>query len=240
MYDPHELLREIDANIWPMVLVFGLSMAFQAWWLIESARVARRDHAYSIPLFCTYFWFAHDLGGVLHFREWFFFYDHWYLKCYWFVLLGANLIEWYFLWQVYQYGRQELCPRASPRVFLALLASGQAFTVVSFIFLKQTFGDPLFQMDLMLTILVYPALGAALLLRRQSARGQSPAMWWTFTAMTALWAITTYLWFTPEFRSWPCVAADIAATLAGAAMAIVVAKPHWRDRLAPVGTASAS
>lgn len=58
-------------------------MIFQSVWLIECVRVARRERVYSMPLFCTFFWFAHDTGCVVRFNDWFNVYDHWFMKLFW-------------------------------------------------------------------------------------------------------------------------------------------------------------
>lgn len=228
MYDPQDLLARIDANMWQVLLAFGIDSIFQVWWLTQAIAVARRDRAYSIPLFCTLFWFAHDFGVIVRFNEWFVVYDHWYLKMFWLVLLMANIMECFFLYQVYRYGRQELHPRSTPRAFAALLAVGVLFALVTHEFFKSGFGDPLFQMDPTLTMLAYPAFGLAMLLRRGSSRGQSVTMWWTFTVMTAGFHVIAYVWFGPAFQTIPFVAAALAATLGGAAMTMMVASPAWR------------
>jgi len=228
MYDAQDLLGRIDANMWKVLLSFGIDSIFQVWWLTNAVVVARRDRAYSIPLFCTYYWFAHDFGVVVRFNEWFNVYDHWYLKLFWLVLLMANILEWFYLYQVYRYGRMELHPRSTPRSFAALLGVGLLFTLVTHEFFKYAFGDPLFQMDPTLTMLAYPAFGAAMLLRRGSSRGQSVTMWWTFTAMTAGFHVIAYTWFGPAFQSIYYVAAATAATVGGVAMTFVVASSKWR------------
>ena len=228
MYEPNELLRLIDTHMWPVLLAFGIDSIFQVWWLASAVAVARRDQAYSIPLFCTYFWFAHDFSVILRFEDWFVVYDHWYLQFFWLVLLMANILEWFFLWQVYKYGRRELAPQWQPHSFVALLLIGLVFACITHEFFKSAFGDPLFQLDPTLTMLVYPAFGATLLIRRQSNRGQTPTMWWMFTVMTAGFHLITYQWFGEAFRSWHYVMAAATATLGGIAMAITVGLPRWR------------
>lgn len=228
MYDPQLLLQTIDANKWMVMALFGLDSVFQIWWLADAVRVARRDQAYSIPLFCTLYWFAHDFGVVIRFHEWFAVYDHWYLQLFWVVLLAANILEWFYLWQVFKYGRNELAPKMAPRNFALLLGTGLLFAVSAHELFKSAFGDPLFQIDPTLTMIVYPAFGAAMLLRRQSARGQTPLMWWNFTAMTGLFHVTTYLYYGQAFQTPQYVIAAIVATVGGAVMAVVVGRPEWR------------
>ena len=142
--------------------LFGLSSVCQVWWLADSVRVARRDQAYSIPLFCTFYWFAHDFGCVIRFNDWFVVYDHWYLKFFWVVLLAANILEWFYLWQAYQYGHKELAPNLSKRAYFWVLAAGLFFAEITFEYFKAVFADPLFQLDPTITMLVYPAFGAVM------------------------------------------------------------------------------
>jgi hypothetical protein len=226
-YAPVELLSRIDANVGPILLAFGVDSIFQVAWLTLAILVARRDRAYSIPLFCTYYWFAHDFAVVIRFDEWFHVYRHWYLEVFWGVLLVANLVECVYLWQVWRYGREELAPKLSSRAFGATLLVGLVFACIAHELFKTAFGDPLFQLDPTLTMLAYPAFGAAMLLRRGSARGQTPTMWWLFTAMTAGFHLITFRWFGDAFRTEPYVAAAVTATLGGAAMALANGAPRW-------------
>lgn len=227
-YEPAELLQRIDANRVSIMVAFAIDSVFQVWWLVLAVIVARRDRAYSIPLFCTYYWFAHDFAVAIRFDDWFNVYHHWYLEMFWGVLLVANLLEWLYLWQVFEYGHRELAPSLSKKAFGGVLLAGLVFACVAHEYFKSAFGDPLFQLDPTLTMLAYPAFGAVLLLQRRSSRGQSPAMWWAFTAMTAGFHLITYRWFGDAFRTPAFVAAALAATLGGAAMAIAVAHPRWK------------
>lgn len=225
MYDPQLLLQQIDANRAQVLLLFGIDSVFQIAWLVAAVRVARRDRAYSIPLFCTYFWFAHDFGCVIRYAEWFEVYDHWYMKFFWGVLLAANVLECVFLWQAWRYGRGELLPHWSGRAFALLVLAGLVLMLVTNEFFLYAFpSDPLLQLDSTLTMLAYPAFGAALLIRRGGTRGQTPFMWWNFTAMTALFHLTTWLFYGDAFRGWQYVAAAASATLGGAAMAVAVSR----------------
>lgn len=228
MYEPIELLQRIDANSTAILIAFAVDSMFQVGWLTLAVVVARRDRAYSIPLFCTYYWFAHDVAVMIRYERWFHVYDHWYLQFFWAVLSLAVLLECFYLWQVYRYGHRELAPALSRRSFGALLLLGLLFACVAHEFFKTGFGDPLFQLAPTLTMLAYPAFGVAMLLRRGSRRGQTPTMWWLFSAMTAGFHLITWQWFGDAFRTPQYVAAAVAATLGGVAMALVIAQPRWQ------------
>lgn len=218
MYDSAILLASIDANYWPVLFGFGIAMVFQCWWLGNAVVTAKRDRAYSIPVFCTAYWFAHDLSVVLRFEKWFVEYNHWYLKLFWFGLLLALLLEVVFLSQIIKYGRQELMPNTSARRFSFIIFLTVFAGVAIHEFFKLYFGDPLYQLDPTLTMLVYPVFSAALLVRRGSTRGQSVTMWASFAAMTLVFHITTYLFFGQQFSTIPYLLAGILAACMGGVM----------------------
>jgi hypothetical protein len=218
MYDAQRLLSEIDAHRWWILGGFAVAMIFQWVWLIECIRVAKRDRAYSMPLFCTFFWFAHDTGCVARFHDWFVTYDHWYLKCFWFGLLTAAALEVAFFAQVIRYGREELAPELSPRLFVLGLVVVQIAASTTWELLKSFGGDPLYQASPALTMVSYPLLGAALLLRRGSSLGQSVLMWSSFTGMSLFWFVTAGIFYGEPFRSWQYLGAGAVAVLGGSAM----------------------
>lgn len=222
MYDAQQLLATIDANRWPILAGFGIMMVLQWIWLADCIRVAHRERVYSLPLFCTFFWFAHDTGCVARFHEWFVVYDHWYMKCFWFGLLTAAILELIFFAQVVKYGRTELAPDVGMRTFIVGLVVFQVFASLTWELLKYMFDDPLYQMAPSLTLVTYPVLGAALMLRRRSTAGQSVLMWAAFTGMTVAWYITTPVWLGEAFRSPQYLAAGLMAIVGGLVMTYLV------------------
>ena len=222
MYDAQLLLDQIDRDKWWILAGFGIAMVFQWIWLIECVRVARRDLAYSMPLFCTFYWFAHDTGCVARFHDWFVTYDHWYLKCFWFGLLTAALLELVFFAQVIKYGRDELAPGFSLRAFVAGLIALQIAASVAWELLKQILDDPLYQGSVAPTMVSYVAFGFALMLRRRSTIGQNTTMWWSFTGMCVFWFLTVGTWYGEGFRSWQYLATGGVAIAGGIAMTYLV------------------
>jgi uncharacterized membrane protein len=231
MYDPQQLLNLIDQNKWWILGGFGIVMVFQWIWLIECVRVAKRDRAYSMPVFLTFFWFAHDTGCVARFNDWFNVYDHWFVKLFWLGLLTAVVLELIFFSQVIKYGKDELVPGISTRNFILGLVAFQIGATVTWEYFKYVMGDPLYQASPTITLISYPLLGAALMLRRRSTIGQNVTMWWTFTAMTVGWQATLWIWYGPEFRSWQMIAGGIVATIGGLAMTYLVSdRSTWFTR----------
>ncbi|MDT7640962.1 MAG: hypothetical protein QOC83_5250, partial [Pseudonocardiales bacterium] len=83
MYSAQDLLASIDQHKWPVLIVCAFAMIGNYIFFIEAFRVARRDKIVTIPIFCTMFWFAHDLSFVYRFDDWFNKIDHWYVKLFW-------------------------------------------------------------------------------------------------------------------------------------------------------------
>ena len=218
MYDGRELLWRIDHHTAPILIGFGLAMVFQTLLMVSAVRVAARDRHISIPLFCTFFWFAHDLGCVVRFDTWFHTYDHWFMKCFWVGLLSALLLEFVYFTQILKYGRQEYAPSWTQAQFAALIAAGAVVAVVAWEYFRSMMGDPLYFAGPAPTMVSYVVFGAALYLRRRSAVGQSIVMWGSFTAMAVAWWVTVGLWFTAAFRSWQYIAMGAVCFLGGLAM----------------------
>ena len=231
MYDPQEFLHLIDQNKWWILSGFGIAMIFQWIWLIECVRVAKRDRAYSMPLFCTFYWFAHDAGCVARFNDWFNVYDHWYLKCFWFGLFTAAILELIFFAQVIKYGKDELVPGISTRNFILGLIGFQIAASVTWEYFKSVLDDPLYQASPAPTMISYSLFGAALMLRRRSTIGQNVTMWASFTGMTVFWFATAWTWYGEAFRSWQVIAAGIVAIIGGAVMTYLVSdRSTWFTR----------
>lgn len=241
MYDAHDLLARIDADAGWILSAFALAMVFQTVWLVECFRLARRERVYTMPLFCTLFWFAHDSGYVARFHQWFDVYDHWFLKCFWIGLLSAVVLELLFLSQVVHYGRDELAPGISTRTFVAGLVVVQLMSSATWELFKYLSTDPLYQFGPLLTQIAYPLFGLAMLLRRRSALGQNVTMWAAFTGMTVVWNITTAIWYGPAFRAVPYLLGGAVAVTGGLLMTYAVraaAKQPQpvQNSLAPAGS----
>lgn len=239
MYDPQQLLTQIDEHTAPILIGFAIAMVFQTIALVDAVRVGARERVISIPLFCTFFWFAHDVGCVVRFDDWFNTYDHWFLKAFWVGLLSAMLLELVFFAQAIRYGRDELLPSRSTRAFAGLVILGALGTIVAWEYLKAVMDDPLYQASPALTMLAFPLTGAALMLRRRSAAGQTTTIWGAFTCMAACWWTTTIWFYADFFRSWQYVTVGVVTVIGCAAMTYVVARVRAQATVAerPAGTA---
>ena len=224
MYDAQDLLATIDAHKVPILVLFGLAMVCQTIAMVTAVRVSAREQVITIPLFCTFFWFAHDVGYVVRFHDWFVTYDHWFLKCFWVGLLSAMLLELVFFAQAVRYGRKEYLPQATPRQFGALVAGGAVAWIVGWEFFRRLADDPLYQAGAALTLFVLPIAGVAQMLRRRSLAGQSVTVWAGFTAMVPLWWLVTVYYYGDGFRSWQYVSLGVVAFAMFAAVTTFVVR----------------
>lgn len=229
MYGAQQLLGVIDAHTVPVLTLFGLAMVCQTIAMVSAVRVSARDQVISIPLTCTFFWFAHDVGYVVRFHDWFVVYDHWFLKCFWIGLFSAMLLELVFFAQAIKYGRKEFMPQASERQFAALVAVGAVAWILGWEFFKLLADDPLYQAGAALTLFVLPIAGAAQMLRRRSVAGQTLALWGGFTAMVPLWWGVTVGYYGQGFQSWQYISLGVLAF----AMFLAVTMHVYFEKLNP-------
>ena len=224
MYSAHALLHRIDVHTAPILAGFAVAMVCQTIGMVAAVRIGARERVISIPLFCTFFWFAHDVGAVVRVHDWFSTYHHWFMELYWVGLLSAMLLELVFFAQAIRYGREELLPGATERQFAALIVLGAVGTNIAWEYLKAVMGDPLYQSSPALTLLSLPLAGAALMIRRRSFAGQSAVIWGAFTVLAAFWWATTVAFYTPFFRSWEYIAAGAFTVAACATLTVLVAR----------------
>lgn len=222
MYDPRAVLQAVDGHRWAVIALCAMAMVPTYIWFIEAIRVARRDRAYSMPLLCTFFWFAHDTSFVARYDLWFHTYDHWYLKMFWAMLVLTVGIELVYIAQMLRFGRDELFPGYSQGVYTAVMLAGLAGSLVVWEVLKQALNDDLYIVAFSLTVVVYPPMGWALLLRRGSRLGQSVLMWVAFLGLPVGWFLATSLYFGPPFRSWQWIALGLTATTWGVFTTVLV------------------
>ena len=233
MYDPNFILNAIDQHRIPILIGFGLAMVLQNIAMVTAVVMTRREGWISIPLPCTYLWFAHDLGVVARFDVWFTTYDHWFLKLFWVGLLTAFLLELVFLYQAIAVGGREYLPGGRTRTWAGLVIAGAVATVVLWEYLKQLWGDPLYQAAPAITLFVLPVAATALILRRRSAVAQLPLIYGCFAAMVVLWWGVTATFYGPFFATWQYLTAGIAAFVMLTGVTVLVTR--LRNGAASVG-----
>ena len=115
MYDGRQTLTAIDHHMVWILALCSLAMVFNYIWFFAAYVIARREKVYSIPIFCTLFWFAGDGSFVARYNTWFHTYHHWYVELFWGALLFTVTFEVAYIVQAIQYGRKELLPSSTPR-----------------------------------------------------------------------------------------------------------------------------
>lgn len=224
MYYPRAILTAIDDHTLPILVGFGLAMVLQNVAMVTAVLMTRRERWISIPLPCTFLWFAHDLGVVVRFDTWFNAYDHWFLKLFWVGLVSAFLLELIFIAQAMRVGRKEYLPDGTQAQWNALLLGGAAMFVLVWEYQKTIWDDPLYQAVAGTTLYVIPLAVVPLVLRRRSAIAQSPIIYGCFAAMVALWWAVTVGGYGEPFRTWQYVVSGAVAFAALAAVAAWIRK----------------
>ncbi|MYE87218.1 MAG: hypothetical protein F4X31_13380 [Gammaproteobacteria bacterium] len=199
-YDAAAALSSIDANVVWVLAFFAIAAAATFVYLLQSFKLARAHEAYSSPLPAVGWFAVHDLHFVLLYELWFDVYDHWWVKAWWVALVFTTLIEFALVGMIIKYGRKELAPWASDRQFLGLVALGTAAIGVLWLLVKDSMDDPLFLISFPITAFWAVPFSTALMLRRNSQRGQS-----TILPICSVFIVGSFqgaLWFIdPFFRS---------------------------------------
>lgn len=224
MYDSHAILDAIDHHTVPILVGFGLAMVLQNIGMITAVVMTRREGWISIPLPCSFLWFAHDFGVVARFNTWFNVYDHWFLKLFWLGLLSALIIEVIFFVQAVKVGRAEYLPNGTQRQWNALVIAGAVAFVVIWEYMKVVWDDPLYQAAPAITLFLLPLATTALLLRRRSAVSQSPLIYGCFAAMVILWWGVTAGYYGYGFASWQYLLTGAVAFLMLVGVTLAVAR----------------
>ena len=230
MYDAHTILEAIDNHTVPILVGFGLSMVLQNIAMITAVIMTRREGWISIPLPCTFLWFAHDLGVVARFNTWFNVYDHWFLKLFWLGLLSALILELIFFAQAIKVGRAEYLPNGTQAQWTALVVGGAAAFVIIWEYMKVVWDDPLYQAVPAITLFLLPVATTALLLRRRSAVAQSPLIYGCFAAMVVLWWAVTAGYYGGGFASWQYLLTGVAAFAMLVGVTVAVARMRARTK----------
>jgi hypothetical protein len=228
MYDPHAIVNAIDQHTVPILLGFGLAMVLQNIAMITAVVMTRREGWISIPLPCTFLWFAHDLGVVARFDTWFNVYNHWFLKLFWLGLLTALILEVIFLVQAIKVGRAEYLPNGTQTQWTALVVTGAVAFVIVWEYMKVVWDDPLYQAVPAITLFLLPLATTALLLRRRSAVAQSPVTYGCFAAMVVLWWGVTVGYYGGGFASSQYLLTGVAAFVMLVGVTVAVARMRRR------------
>jgi hypothetical protein len=222
MYDGFHTLATIDNHKVGILALCALAMICNYTWFFASYVIARREKVYSIPIFCTVFWFAGDGTFVAHYTTWFHTYHHWYVELFWAALLFTVLFEVLYIVQAIQYARTELWPESTPGQFGALIVAATVAAVIVWNFISRSLGDPLAIVYFSVANAALPLMYVGILLRRRSRTGTAPVVWWAFLGMITCWFIALTVFFGPEFRSFWYLALWAVCTVGGIGVLVAV------------------
>jgi hypothetical protein len=228
MYETHELLAAIDAHRLPVLLLCAFAMLGNYTFFLEAYRVSRREKIFTIPIFCTMFWFAHDLSFVYRFDIWWHQIDHWYVKAFWFALVLTVTFEAIYLRQVVRYGGRELLPDATQKQWAMLVAAGVVGAIVCWEAVKYVFDDQVYAGSFGIANLSYVLMGTALAVRRRSMYGQTPIIWIGYLMLVVGWSSANILYFGPAFRAPQWLALHAACLIGG--IGLLYASVRWPSK----------
>lgn len=235
-YDPISALAAIDHHLVAVLGFFSITAVATFTYLLESFRLVRRDAAFSAALPAVGWFAVHDLGFVLQYNTWFHVYDHWWVKAWWILLIATSAIEFVLVGMVVRYGWPELAPRLSRAAFGTGVLGIVAGIAVLWWLVKRALDDPLYLISFPITAFWAVPFATAIILRRDSRRGQSiaqnvcvafivlgfqGALWQvdpffrsapfvSFTAMAVLWCVGN-VWLLRQMPKWqqdPVIAVD--------------------------------
>ena len=222
MYDAQDALRAIDTNTTVIMSYLMITVFFAFLYFAIAFRMAARQKVYVVPFIGAALFFWHDFSFVLQYDLWFNVYNHWWVKMWWFALVGTVAFELVMIWQVYRYGQQELWPNLSRSAYGALIVLGTLGIGAMWYLIKVSLGDPLYFITFVITAVFSVPFHTAIMSRRQSRAGQSVVM--ELSTIVMMWSLTgafsnaapffkslPYLTFVAVFTLWPL--ANIALML---------------------------
>lgn len=224
MTDVDSIFQALDAHKPAVFALCALAMIGNYIWFVGALRVARQHRAVSIPVFLTFFWFAHDSSFVARYDTWFNELDHWFPQLFWVLIIVTVAFELAFIGQALKYGHEELAPDLPVLHYRVGLLAGSVAMVVAWTWLKESMDDPVYLDIFALTVLSYPGLAIASVLRRRSRKGMSMTMCAGFLMMTVCYFTASTFFFGPEFQTVPYVLVGLTSLVLGVAMTYVV----WR------------
>ncbi len=199
-YEATAALAAIDENVVWILAFFAIAAVATFVYLVQSFKLARAHEAYSSALPAVGWFAVHDLHFVFLYELWFDVYDHWWVKAWWVALVFTTLIEFALVGMIIKYGRKELAPWASQKAFFGLVALGTVAIGVIWLLVKASIADPLWLISFPITAFWAVPFSTALMLRRNSQRGQSITL--PICSVFIVGAFQGALWLIdPFFRS---------------------------------------
>lgn len=231
MYDAWQVLDTVNRTPWLFLALCGCAMIANYVWFIDAYRVSLRERIINIPLWCTFFWFAHDTSVVYRFDTWFNYYDHWFTKFWWIALVFTVSFEILFLIRAVRFGPKELWPGGGRAGFTALVLVGVVCFAIMWENVKGALGDPLYLFIFGMTIVSFPPLVVSHLMKRQHARGYTAVQMAAYTVMAvcyfvAVCTLLPHIFLTPLYLGLAVISA-----VGGIALTYVVYQMNHNGKL---------
>lgn len=222
---PHAALATIDQRAVTIMLCLLVTGVFAFGYFGVGIRLAIRQQVYAVPLTPAALFFWHDLTFVLFYDKWFHQYNHWWVKLWWYALIGTVALEAFVIFQVIKYGKRELWPNLARPVFVALIAGATIGVGAIWALVKASIEDELFFITFAITATIAIPFHTAILSRRGTRAGQSIFMQLSqiimiMTMSAAFMQVSNFFWK-------PAYLAYVAATICWALVNI------WLIRRAP-------
>jgi hypothetical protein len=176
MYDVQTALNNIDQHTLPIMICLMLAVFFAFLYFVIAMRITLKEKVYVVPFIGAALFFWHDFTFVLNYDKWFHVYNHWWLKMWWFALVGTVVFELLMIYYVFKYGHKELMPNISKQAFGALVVLGTLGVGSFWALLKYSMGDELFFCTFAITASFSVPFHTAIMCKRQSRVGQSIVM----------------------------------------------------------------
>lgn len=216
--DPYAVFDALDDNKVPVFALASLAMIGNYIWFAGAIAAQKRDGVYAIPLFLTFFWFAHDSSYVLHYDRWFNEYDHWFPQLFWALIIATVCFELYYMAQTLRLGKDELARALTVTQFRLGFLMSLAAMYVAWLWLQQSMQDPVYLDIFALTVLSYPCLAIGMMLRRGDRRGFNGVMCAGFLMMTVCYFTASTFFFGPYFQRAEYYLVGIASFVTAIAM----------------------
>jgi hypothetical protein len=215
MYDYLAVRSGLDAH-WPTIApCIAGAVVFSFVYFTTAVRQAIREKVYVEAFLGATVFFWHDFSYVLNYQMWFHEYRHWWFEGWWFALIGTTGFEAFLIYQVFQYGHQELWPSLSRRAFGTLIVLGTLAVGTMWFLLKGAIEDRQYLITFAITAIWSAPFHTALMCMRKNRAGQAVVRELCMAANLILLTIAfaqlapryflspTYLAFFAAFVAWP-------------------------------------
>ncbi len=212
MYDPYAALAAIDAHTFSIMACLLITVVAVFVYFYIAVAMAIRQQVYVVPFVGAAVFLWHDFTFVTMWHQWFVVYNHWWVKMWWFALVGSVGFEAFLIYQIIRYGRKELFLNISQQAFTVLVLLGTLGVGAGWLLIKTSLGDPLFFITFVITAVWSVPFHTALMAKRQSRAGQSVVME-ASTVVMILSLTGAFSQIDPFFRSIPFLAFVLVFTL---------------------------